>query len=300
MPTVSVGLVHDSSTVSTAKQIITTSGTSQFDITASFDGIDNDTQMRYAANNDAHFVMNFNSTFNPQNQSGLNLVAGSDGLVYQIVPSVASGAGLPLSDNIDSSFTYQQPQPSYTTGNANGPTGNLEPYDRPGKTSLFRTYAFYLQPSEQNADNFWSTVIDRTWLANSKDADAAAMRSAQGNVSLPWRLMYRVTYSQRFLPPISTASLATPQILPVFAAPVLNPVTDFLFQPAGGNTVSVLNPHNDIEANIVLVAPTASGLPAQPNNVIAFDIAKIWRPSSIGTTAPMRNCWPACRCRCWV
>ena len=38
----------------------------------SFDGIENDTQMRYASNNDAHFVMNFNSTFNPTNQSGLN------------------------------------------------------------------------------------------------------------------------------------------------------------------------------------------------------------------------------------
>ena len=81
-------------------------GIVQFDITASFDGIETDTQMRYACNNDAHFVMNFNSMFNPNNQSGLNLVIGSDGLVYNIVPSVTSGAGLPMSDNIDTSFTY--------------------------------------------------------------------------------------------------------------------------------------------------------------------------------------------------
>ena len=110
-----------------------TTGTTSFDIAASFDGIETDTQMRYASNNDAHFVMNYNSMFNPNNQSGLNLVIGSDGLVYKIVPSVTSGAGLPASDNVDTSQTYTQPQPAYTSGNASGLTGNLEPYDRPGK-----------------------------------------------------------------------------------------------------------------------------------------------------------------------
>jgi hypothetical protein len=61
-----------------------------------------------------------------------------------------------------------------------------------------------------------------------------------------------------------------------------------LFQPPGSDTNSPLNPHNDVEANIVLVAPTASGLrigtvpttgsgqglPVLPNNIIPFDIAK--------------------------
>ena len=99
-------LAGTSGTVSTARRNSRSriSGNVQFDITASFDGIENDTQMRYAANNDAHFVMNFNSTFNPANQSGLNLVIGSDGLVYNIVPSVKSGAGLPVSDNIDTTL----------------------------------------------------------------------------------------------------------------------------------------------------------------------------------------------------
>ena len=164
-------------TKNTNKYIYTTTGNSSFDFSASFDGIESDTQMRYTSNNDAHFVMNFNSMFNPNNQSGLNLVIGSDGLVYNIVPSVSSGAGLPVSDNIDTNQTYTQPQPAYTTGNADGLTGNLEPYDRPGKTNLFRTYAFFLQPTQQNSDDFWSTVIDPVWLANSPDADAAAMQA---------------------------------------------------------------------------------------------------------------------------
>jgi hypothetical protein len=260
-----------------------------FDITASFDGIEPDTQMRYSSNNDAHFVMNYNSTFNPNNQSGLNLVIGSDGLVYQIAPSVTSGTGLPMSDNVDINQTYMQPQPSYTSGNADGLSGTLEPYDRPGKTSLFRTYSFFRHPSLQNATDFWNTVVDPLWLANSPDADAVAMRSAQGNTSIPWRLMYRVTYSQRFLPPISNAAVIVPQITPVMAVPVTNPAANFLFQPADSNSPAPANnPANDIESNVVLVAPTQSGLsaysmptggpnpnmPVLPNNVIPFDLFK--------------------------
>ena len=275
----------------TRKVTFTYSGNVQFDVTASFDGIENDTQMRYAANNDAHFVMNFNSTFNPANQSGLNLVIGSDGLVYNIVPSVTSGAGLPISDNADTTFSFIQPQPSYATGNADGLSGNLEPYDRPGKTKQFRAYAFYMQPRQDNADAFWNTVVDKKWLMNSNDADAIALQTAMNNTktpSIPWRLLYRVTYSERFLPPISTAAIVVPQITPVFAVPVTNPVGDFLFQPVGGNTSSARNPDNDEQANIVLVAPTASGLsigvipttgagqglPVLANNVIPFDIVK--------------------------
>jgi len=272
-----------------------TSSTSSFDVNASFDGIETDTQMRYACNNDAHFVMNFNSTFNPNNQSGLNLVIGSDGLVYKIVPSVSSGAGIPLSDNIDDSQTYTQPQPAYTSGNADGLTGNLEPYDRPGKTSLFRTYAFFLQPARQNSDDFWNTVIDQVWLNNSPDPDAAAMLSAQKHPSMPWRLLYRVTYSERFLPPISNAAVVVPQITPIMAVPVLNPATDFLFTDPGKLPIPAHNPANDIEANIVLAAPTASGLSAGsaakilPNNVIPFDLVK--GPASLvnwGDTANTR------------
>jgi hypothetical protein len=272
----------------TFKTSYNTTGTSSFDIAASFDGIETDTQMRYACNNDAHFVMNFNSMFNPNNQSGLNLVIGSDGLVYSIVPSVSSGAGLPISDNVDDSQTYTQPQPAYTTGNADGLTGALEPYDRPGKTKLFRTYAFFLQPKQENADDFWSTVIDQTWLTNSPEADADAMRSAFGNISVPWRLLYRVTYSERFLPPVSTAAVVVPQITPVMAVPVLNPASDFLFKNITLLPRPAHNPNNDIEANIVLAAPTASGIsagtvpttgphvgtPVLPNNVIPFDLVK--------------------------
>lgn len=280
-------------TKSTVKYSYTCSAGTSFDVAASFSGIESDTQMRYECNNDAHFVMNFNSMFNPNNQSGLNLVIGSDGLVYNIVPSVTSGAGVPVSNNIDTSQSYTQPQPSYTTGNASGTTGNLEPYDRPGKTNLFRTYLFFRQAVAQNDTDFWNTVVDTTWLNNSSDADAATLRNVTPGSSIPWRLLYRVTYSERFLPPISNAEITVPQITPLMAVPVTNPVSDFIFQ----NITPPLprpahNPANDIDANVVLAAPTASGLSAGttptsgpsagiqivPNNVITFDLVKSTNP----------------------
>lgn len=289
----SLGAGRTTATKVTTKYSYTTSNDSSFDITASFDGLETDTQMRYKSANDAHFVMNNNSVFNPDNESGLNLVIGSDGLVYDIVPSVSSGAGLPVSNDIDTSFQYTQPQPSYTTGNADGLTGNLMPYDRPGKISLFRTLAFYLQPAEQNGDDFWNTVVDPVWLANSQDPDAAALRPVSGTSSNPWRLLYRVTYAERFLPPVATEATVVPQIAPLMAVPVLNPASDFLYQAvAGDGARPAHNPANDIEANVVLAAPTASGasagstqtagpnqgLPLDPNNVIPFDLVKAATP----------------------
>ena len=53
----------------------------------------------------------------------------------------------------------------------------------PARPSSFRTYAFFLQPTQQNADDFWNTVIDPVWLANSPDADAA--RHALGSEAMP-------------------------------------------------------------------------------------------------------------------
>jgi hypothetical protein len=101
--------------------------------------------------------------------------------------------------------------------------------------------------------------------------------------------MYRVTYSQRFLPPISNDTAIVPQITPVMAVPVTNPAANFLFQAPGSNSPAPANnPANDIESNVALVAPTQSGLSAYstptsgpnpnmrvlPNNVIPFDLSK--------------------------
>jgi hypothetical protein len=134
------------------------------------------------------------------------------------------------------------------------------------------------------ADDFWNMVIDPVWLANSPDTDAEAMRSAAQHASVPWRLLHRVTYCERFLPPVSTAAIVVPQITPIMAIPVTNPASGFLFQKLGVLPRPAHNPLNDIEANVVLAAPTASGISAGtvpagaaavlPNNVIPFDLVK--------------------------
>ncbi len=113
------------------------------------------------------------------------------------------------------------------------------------------------------------------------------------NVSIPWRMLYRVTYCERFLPPISNDAIVVPQITPVMAVPVLDPASDFLFKSiTAPGPRPAHNPLNDIEANIVLAAPTASGasagtiatsgpnngLPILPNNVIPFDLVKATTP----------------------
>ena len=197
-----------------------------------------------------------------------------------------------MSNNIDTSRAYAAPavvQHRECQRNEWKP----EPYDRPGKTNLFRTYLFFRQAAGQNDTDFWNTVIDPVWLSNSPDADAATMRGVAPGSSIPWRLMYRVTYSERFLPPISNEAVIVPQITPLMAVPVTNPVTDFIFQNMSlSQPRSAHNPANDIEANVVLAAPTASGLsagttpttgpsagiPIVPNNVIPFDLVKSTNP----------------------
>ena len=71
-----------------------------------------------------------------------------------------------------------------------------------------------------------------------------------------------------------------------------NPASDFLFQNIGALPRPAHNPVNDIEANVVLAAPTASGIsagtvpttgpnvgmPVLPNNVIPFDLVKATVP----------------------
>jgi hypothetical protein len=105
--------------------------------------------------------------------------------------------------------------------------------------------------------------------------------------------MYRVTYCERFPAPISTDAIVVPQITPVMAIPVLNSPADFIFKSiTAPGPRPPKNPLNDIEANIVLAAPTASGLsagtiapsgpniglPVLPNNVIPFDLVKAATP----------------------
>ncbi|WP_397334558.1 LamG-like jellyroll fold domain-containing protein [Nonomuraea sp. 3-1Str] len=98
------------------------------------------------------------------------------------------------------------------------PSGDLQRYDSgkpvftaqgkpvlvPGKVDAYRFLTFYLGESSANFDDFFHKVVDPVWLANSGAADAAALRQARQTAAKPpcWRIMHRVTFISRVLPPI--------------------------------------------------------------------------------------------------
>ncbi|MFE7131708.1 LamG-like jellyroll fold domain-containing protein [Streptomyces sp. NPDC057638] len=90
---------------------------------------------------------------------------------------------------------------------------NGKPVLVPGKVDAYRFMTFYLAQDTTHFDDFYNKVIDPTWLANSNDANANALRQARQSDTKPpcWRILHRVTFLSRILPPIPTnapASLA--------------------------------------------------------------------------------------------
>lgn len=98
------------------------------------------------------------------------------------------------------------------------PSGDLQRYDNgkpvftaqgkpvlvPGKVDAYRFLTFYLGESSANFDDFFHKVVDPIWLANSGAPDAAALRPARQTATKPpcWRVMHRVTFVSRVLPPV--------------------------------------------------------------------------------------------------
>ncbi|MFJ4770856.1 LamG-like jellyroll fold domain-containing protein [Streptomyces uncialis] len=83
---------------------------------------------------------------------------------------------------------------------------NSKPVLVPGKVDAYRFMTFYLGQDTSHFDDFYRKVIDPTWLADSNDANATALRQAQQSTTKPpcWRILHRVTYISRILPPIPT------------------------------------------------------------------------------------------------
>ena len=208
----------------TWKYSYNTTATASFDITASFDGIETDTQMRYASNNDAHFVMNFNSMFNPNNQSGVEPRhrLRRAGLQHRARRSPrAPGCRPPTTSTRARRTCSRSRRTRPATPTASPATSS--PTTAPARRTCSAPTRSSCSRRRRTPTTSGDTVVDPIWLANSPDADAVAMRSAQATASIPWRLLYRVTYSERFLPPVSTEAVVVPQITPVMAVPVLDP-----------------------------------------------------------------------------
>ncbi|WP_405639859.1 LamG-like jellyroll fold domain-containing protein [Streptomyces uncialis] len=75
----------------------------------------------------------------------------------------------------------------------------------PGKVDAYRFMSFYLGQDIANFDDFYNKVVDPTWIANNPGAAAGALRQARQSDRKPpcWRVMHRVTYISRILPPLT-------------------------------------------------------------------------------------------------
>jgi hypothetical protein len=80
----------------------------------------------------------------------------------------------------------------------------------PGKVLSYRFMSFFLPPAKSNADAFLADVIDDTWLKNSADPDAIALRGAKIEGNAVWRVLHRVTYVARIPPVANEAPAQTP------------------------------------------------------------------------------------------
>ena len=77
-----------------------------------------------------------------------------------------------------------------------------DPEPVPGKVNTYRFMTFYLSPSTDNTDEFFSKIVDQTWLQTSQSPDASAMREARASSDgkAAWRVLHRVTFVSRVPP----------------------------------------------------------------------------------------------------
>lgn len=85
--------------------------------------------------------------------------------------------------------------------------GNSRPKKVPGKVDAYRFMSFYLEPESDNHEQFYSRVVDPSWL-ESDDPAATALRGARQPGKKPpcWRVLHRVTYVSRVLPPLDNSA----------------------------------------------------------------------------------------------
>ncbi|MGI5528174.1 LamG-like jellyroll fold domain-containing protein [Streptomyces syringium] len=105
------------------------------------------------------------------------------------------------------------------------PSGNVQQYDAgrkpvfdadgkpvnaPGKVDAYRFLSFYLGEDTEHFDTFFHKVVDPAWLESGTDPNAAALRQARQSDRKPpcWRVMHRVTFVSRLLPPVAAAEAA--------------------------------------------------------------------------------------------
>ena len=83
-----------------------------------------------------------------------------------------------------------------------------KPKKHEGKVDAYRFMSFYLESHSDHFDDFFNLVVDPTWLEQSDDPSAVALREARDKGKKPacWRVLHRVTYVSRILPPLDLSA----------------------------------------------------------------------------------------------
>lgn len=83
--------------------------------------------------------------------------------------------------------------------------GNPQPQRQPGRVDAYRFMTYYLEPKSDYFEAFFNKVVDPLWLEQSDEPNAVALREARQDTKKPpcWRILHRVTYVSRVLPPLS-------------------------------------------------------------------------------------------------
>jgi len=82
------------------------------------------------------------------------------------------------------------------------------PVTVPGKVDAYRFLSFYLEPDRSHFQDFYRKVVDPIWIEQSDSPNASALRQARQDSKEPpcWRVLHRVTFVSRVLPPIPPPS----------------------------------------------------------------------------------------------
>lgn len=83
-----------------------------------------------------------------------------------------------------------------------------KPVKHPYKVDAYRFMSFFLEEHSDHFDLFFNKIADPVWIEQSDDPAAKALREARQEGKKPpcWRILHRVTYVSRVLPPLDQAA----------------------------------------------------------------------------------------------
>ncbi|MBK9335254.1 MAG: hypothetical protein IPM98_01200 [Lewinellaceae bacterium] len=82
------------------------------------------------------------------------------------------------------------------------------PIKHPYKVDAYRFMSFFLEENSEHFDQFFNQIVDPIWIEQSDDPAARALREARQEGKKPpcWRILHRVTYVSRVLPPLDNSA----------------------------------------------------------------------------------------------